>query len=133
MVVARRAGSHAGHPRERARSQHEPRDQPRLRPFVTSRAHEIGVRMALGARPANVSALVIRGGLVLAVAGIAVGFGLALLSAHLVEPLLFDTSPRDPRVYALVAVTLAAMALLAAALPAARARRINPIEAMREE
>jgi putative ABC transport system permease protein len=80
----------------------------------------------------NVTALVIRG-LVRAVAGIAVGFGLALLSAHLVEPLLFDTSPRDPRVYALVAVTLAAMALLAAALPAARARRINPIEAMREE
>jgi len=101
--------------------------------LVTSRAHEIGVRMALGARPANVSALVIRGGLVLAVAGIAVGFGLALLSAHLVEPLLFDTSPRDPRVYALVAVTLTAMALLAAVLPAARARRINPIEAMRED
>jgi predicted permease len=101
--------------------------------FVTYRTHEIGVRMALGARPADVASLVIRGGLALAGGGIVVGLALALLAAHLVEPLLFRTSPRDPAVYATVAVVLGLMAVAATVVPAARARRVNPVEAMREE
>jgi predicted permease len=100
---------------------------------VTQRTHEIGVRMALGARPADVMRLVVRGGLALAAGGVVVGFGLALGAARLVEPLLFETSPRDPAVFAVVAATLTTMAVLATVLPAVRARRVNPAEAMRVE
>jgi predicted permease len=100
---------------------------------VAHRTHEIGVRMALGARPADVVRLVVRGGLALAAGGVVVGFGLALVAARLVEPLLFDTSPRDPAVFGLVAATLLTMAVLATVLPAARARRVNPADAMRAE
>jgi ABC-type antimicrobial peptide transport system permease subunit len=100
---------------------------------VTHRTHEIGVRMALGARPSDVATLVVRSGLALAVGGMVAGFGLALVAAKFVEPLLFQTSPRDPAVYAVVAMTLVTMAVLATVLPAIRARRVNPVEAMREE
>ena len=100
---------------------------------VAHRTREIGVRMALGARPADVWRLVVRSGLVLATVGVAVGFGLALLAARLIEPLLFETSPRDPAVFGVVAVTLVALALVATVPPAARARRVNPAEAMRAE
>jgi predicted permease len=100
---------------------------------VTHRTHEIGVRMALGARPADVVRLVARGGLALAAGGIVLGFGLALMAARLIEPLLFETSPRNPAVFAVVAVTLVAMAALATVVPAARARRVNPVDAMRTE
>jgi predicted permease len=101
--------------------------------FVTNRTHEIGVRMALGARPADVSRLIIRGGMVLAIAGIAAGFVLALAAARFIEPLLFQTSAHDPAVFAVVSATLIAMAVLATVIPAARAQRINPMEAMRTE
>ena len=100
---------------------------------VTHRSHEIGVRMALGARPADVMRLVVRSGLALAAGGVVLGFGLALLGSHLVEPLLFDTSPRDPVVFAVVAAALLTLAVLATVPPAARARRVNPAEAMRAE
>ena len=100
---------------------------------VTHRTHEIGVRMALGARPVDVMRLVVRSGLALAASGVILGFGLALLAAHLVEPLLFDTSPRDPAVFAVVAMALITLAVLATVPPAARARRVNPAEAMRAE
>ncbi|OFW11226.1 MAG: hypothetical protein A3H96_25635 [Acidobacteria bacterium RIFCSPLOWO2_02_FULL_67_36] len=100
---------------------------------VTDRTHEIGVRMALGARPADVVRLVVGGGLALAAGGVVAGFGLALAAALLVEPLLFDTSARDPAVFAGVAVTLITMAVLATVPPAARARRVNPSDAMRAE
>ena len=89
--------------------------------------------MALGARPTDVARLVVRGGLGLAVAGIALGFGLAMIAGRLMEPLLFRTSPRDPAVFAEVAAVLVGMAIVATVVPAARARRINPVEAMREE
>ena len=101
--------------------------------FVTNRSHELGVRIALGARPADLAGLVVRAGVVLAIAGVGVGLGLALLAGRLIEPLLFATSPADPVVYAEVAATLVAMALAATVLPAARARRINPVDAMRTE
>jgi hypothetical protein len=101
--------------------------------FVADRTREIGVRMALGARPADVARLVLRDGLALAVAGIVLGFGLALVAGRLIEPLLFHTSPHDPTVFADVAAVLVGMSAVATVLPAARARRINPVEAMRAE
>jgi predicted permease len=100
---------------------------------VSQRRHEIGVRVALGAGPSRVAALIARGGLALAVLGIAIGFGLAWLSSGYIEPLLFETSSRDPRVYAVVATTLVLMAVAASIVPAARARSISPMVAMREE
>jgi predicted permease len=101
--------------------------------FVTHRAHEIGIRVALGARPADIVRLVVRSGLALAVGGIAIGFGMALLAARFIEPLLFDTSARDPTVFAVVTVTLMAVAVCATVIPAIRARRIDPVEAIRTE
>jgi predicted permease len=101
--------------------------------FVTDRSHEIGVRMALGARPSDVARLVVGGGMTLAASGVVAGFVLALLGARFLEPLLFHTSPRDPGVFAVVAVTLLSIAFVATLLPAIRARRVNPVEAMRAE
>jgi predicted permease len=101
--------------------------------LVTHRTHEIGVRMALGARPSDVATLVMRSGLALALGGMGLGFGMALVAATFVEPLLFQTSPRDPAVYAVVAVVLVMMAVFATASPAIRARHVNPVAAMREE
>ena len=101
--------------------------------FVSHRRHEIGVRLAVGARPADIARLVVRSGLGLAGAGILAGFALALLASRFVEPLLFHTSAREPRVFAAVAATLIASAILATLIPAARARRVNPVEAMRAE
>lgn len=100
---------------------------------VTHRTHEIGVRMALGAKPMDVWRLVVRSGLVLAMCGVILGFGLALVAAQFIEPLLFNTSPRDPTIFATVATVLITLALLATIAPAARARRVNPAEAMRAE
>jgi predicted permease len=101
--------------------------------FVTHRAHEIGIRVALGARPADIVRLVVRSGLALAIGGIVIGFGLALLASRFLEPLLFDTSAHDPTVFAVVTVTLMAVAACATVIPAIRARRIDPVEAMRTE
>ena len=101
--------------------------------LVTHRAHEIGVRMALGARPVDIARLVVREGLALTVGGVVAGFGLAIVGSGLVEPLLFDTSPREPVVFAAVATALLATAVLAMLRPAARARRVNPVDAMRTE
>jgi predicted permease len=101
--------------------------------FVTHRAHEIGIRVALGARPADIVRLVVRSGLALAVGGIVIGFGMALLASRFIEPLLFDTSARDPAVFAVVTVTLMGVAACATVIPAIRARRIDPVEAMRTE
>jgi predicted permease len=101
--------------------------------LVTQRGHEIGVRMALGARPADIARLVVREGLALTIGGIIVGFALAIAASGSVEPLLFDTSPREPLVFAAVATMLVATAALATLRPAARARRVNPVEAMRVE
>ncbi len=101
--------------------------------LVTYRTHEIGVRVALGATSENIMHLIVRGGLSLAIVGVAIGLGLALAAVRFIEPLLFDTSPRDPVVFGAVALTLLSAAALASIAPAARAARVNPMEAMRIE
>jgi predicted permease len=101
--------------------------------IVAQRTHELGVRIALGARTREIASLVLRYGLGLAFVGVALGTILALNAGRWIEPLLFDTSPRDPVIFGGVAAVLLAVAVLACALPAWRASRVDPIEALRTE
>ncbi len=100
---------------------------------VVQRSHEMGVRIALGARSRDVVWLVVRQSASIAVAAIALGGAIALVSSRWVEPLLFDVSPHDPVVYALVAVAMLAMAAVASFVPARRAARADPSAALRAE
>jgi putative ABC transport system permease protein len=100
---------------------------------TAQRTHELGVRMALGAQTRDVVRLVVAGGLRVAVVGVAVGAGVALLTGRFIAPLLFDTSPKDPSVFAVVALTLLATAAVASLVPAWRATRVDPNVALRTE
>jgi predicted permease len=100
---------------------------------VVQRTHELGVRIALGARMGDVVGLVVGDGLRIALAGVTVGSLLALWAGPWIAPLLYDQSPRDPLVYGVVGGVLLAMAGLASALPALRATRVNPNVALRTE
>jgi putative ABC transport system permease protein len=100
---------------------------------VSRRTPEVGVRLALGARTSDVYRLVLRDGLAQAVAGVAVGCGIALAGSGAIGALLFRTSPREPVVYAAVAVVLLGIATLASFIPARRAARTDPVEAIRAE
>ncbi len=100
---------------------------------VGQRTQEIGVRMALGASPGNVLGLILReGGLRLAL-GLAVGLGLAFFAAKLQTNSLYGITPSDPVTYVGTLVTLAGAGLLACLIPALRALRVNPVEALRNE
>jgi predicted permease len=98
---------------------------------VAQRTHEIGIRMALGASPREVLGDVLRGGMRLVAAGTALGLAVTLAAATLLEKLLFGVSPRDPLVYTVVVLAVAAVGLLANALPARRAAALDPIRALR--
>jgi predicted permease len=100
---------------------------------VAQRLHELGLRVALGARARDVYVLVLRQGLAVAAAGIVLGVAAALLAGRWVGPLLFDVSPRDPFVLGAVAATLLAAALVATVVPARRATRVDPSDALRAE
>jgi predicted permease len=97
------------------------------------RTKEIGIRMALGAASQDVSRLFVRHGIVLAGIGIFCGMGAAALMTRAMSALLFGVSAYDPLTYAAVAVALGATALLASYLPARRASRIDPADALRWE
>jgi ABC-type antimicrobial peptide transport system permease subunit len=100
---------------------------------VNRRTSEIGVRMALGAQPGNVTALILRDALWLVLAGIAVGVPIALAASSLVSGMLFGLSGSDPTMIALSATILLGVALFAGYLPARRASRIAPTIALRSE
>jgi predicted permease len=100
---------------------------------VGQRTGEIGVRMALGARPRDVLRLVVGQGLPVIAAGLAVGLVGAWLLAHLLAGALYQVSPRDPATFTVVTLVLTAVALLACWLPARRAARIDPLTALRNE
>ncbi len=100
---------------------------------VAQRTHELGVRIALGARLGDVVRLVVGDGLRVALVGMALGGLVALWAGRWIAPLLFAQSPRDPLVFGAVAGALLAVALVASAIPALRATRVNPNEALREE
>ena len=100
---------------------------------VSRRRHEIGVRMALGARTAQVHRMVLRQGTTVAVAGLAFGIPAALALTRFLRALLFEVSPTDPTIFVAMSVVLLAVALLATYLPARRATRVNPVEALRHD
>jgi predicted permease len=100
---------------------------------VTQRSQEIGIRMALGARQTDVLGMVVRHGAVLAGIGLTVGLAGALALSGLLSSLLFRISPTDPPTFAGGMVVLTAVAVLAAALPARRAARTDPVVALRSE
>jgi predicted permease len=101
--------------------------------IVTQRTGEIGVRLALGAEPGNVAGMIARQGGLVALTGAAVGLGVAFAGSRLIGSLLYDVSPRDPGVFAATTAILVAVALAACWLPARRASRLSPIEALRTE
>jgi predicted permease len=100
---------------------------------VTRRTREIGIRIALGARPREVMSQVLRGGIVLAAVGIAIGLAGAWMLTRLLSNLVYGVSPRDPVAFILAPLVLLAIAILATLLPARRATRIDPVTAMRAE
>ena len=91
------------------------------------------MRIALGARPLDVLAVVVGRGLALAVAGVAIGLIAAVALMRLLENLLFGVSARDPLTFVSVAVILLLVASVACFIPARRAMRIDPITALRYE
>lgn len=100
---------------------------------VSERTHEIGIRIALGAQSPNILRMVLRQGLGLAIAGAAVGLVGALIVSHLMAGLLYGVRPADPLTFAVVALLLIGVALLACYIPARRAVRVDPLVALRHE
>jgi ABC-type antimicrobial peptide transport system permease subunit len=100
---------------------------------VTARTQEIGVRLAIGAQRRDVVWLVLRQVIWLSATGIAIGLGLLLAVGRLLQQLLYGVRPADPVTIATVALLLGTVALAAAWVPAFRASRVDPIEALRYE
>lgn len=100
---------------------------------VAQRRHEMGVRIALGARVGDIVTLVVRHGLRVVVAGVALGACLTLIGGRWVGPLLFQVSPRDPIVFATVTLVLAGVALVASMVPALHASRVDPATSLRSD
>jgi ABC-type antimicrobial peptide transport system permease subunit len=99
---------------------------------VAERNREIGIRIAMGAEPESVRALVLRQGTALAAMGLLLGVVGALGLTRFLEAQLYEVGPTDVRTFVSVAVLLGAIALLACYLPARRATRVDPVEALRE-
>jgi putative ABC transport system permease protein len=100
---------------------------------VTQRMREIGIRIALGASARNVAGLVLRQGLLLAVAGVLIGGAAAFVLTRWMESLIFGVSPTDPLTFSAVSMLLVAIALAASYVPARRAVRLDPMRSLRIE
>jgi predicted permease len=100
---------------------------------VTRRTREIGIRMTLGARGSNVLRLILTRGALLAGVGLVIGLGLALGATRLLRSILYDTQPGDPGTFAGIALLLGLSAMLATLVPAWRATRIEPVDAIKSE
>jgi putative ABC transport system permease protein len=101
--------------------------------LVTERTSEIGIRIALGARRDSVLRLMLIDGLRPALIGLALGLAASAAVVRLIRSMLYETSPLDPGVFAAVTATLLGVATLACMLPAWRASRLDPIQALRTE
>jgi len=100
---------------------------------VVQRTHEIGVRMALGARPYDVLSLVLRQGMGLTIVGLVVGIGIGSVATRVLSDMLYGVTPRDPLTFVGVPALLLLVAFLACYIPARRATRIDPLVALRYE
>jgi predicted lysophospholipase L1 biosynthesis ABC-type transport system permease subunit len=100
---------------------------------VNQRTREFGVRLALGATSRDLLGMILREGMIMAAVGTVAGLGLAFLAARGLTAVLYGVDPFDPMVFAGVPLLLAAVMLLACWLPARRATRVNPVEALRSE
>jgi ABC-type antimicrobial peptide transport system permease subunit len=101
--------------------------------IVSQRTAEIGVRLALGAQPKTVARMVVRQGGLVALTGISVGLVAAWAGSRLIESLLYGVSPRDPRIFTATPILLFGVACMACWLPARRAARLSPLEALRSD
>jgi ABC-type antimicrobial peptide transport system permease subunit len=99
--------------------------------IVSQRTSEIGVRMALGAEPRSVAAMILKQGSAVALAGGATGVIVALAGSRLMASLLYGITPRDPWVFVITTLLLLIVSALACWLPARRAARLSPLEALR--
>jgi ABC-type antimicrobial peptide transport system permease subunit len=100
---------------------------------VTLRTHEIGIRLALGARRADVLWLVLRHGMRLTILGLAVGLAGAFALTGVLRNHLYETGPTDSTTFATVSLLLAFVALLACLIPARRATKVDPMAALRHD
>jgi putative ABC transport system permease protein len=104
---------------------------------VTQRTHEIGVRMALGARPGDVLRMVVRQAMLLALVGVAVGVAGGLVIVKVISSalstMLFEVSATDAATFIIIPLIMAGVALLACAVPARRATKVDPMVALRYE
>jgi len=101
--------------------------------IVAQRTNEIGVRLAMGAEPRTVARMILRQGGLVTLLGIVAGLIAAYAGSQLIRSLLYGVSPRDPIVFSLTTATLLVVALLACWLPARRAARLSPLQALRTE
>ena len=102
-------------------------------PEIAQRTREMGIRLALGAGASEVTAMIAREGLVIAVVGLGIGLIGAAAGARVLESFLFGVSARDPLTYALGALFLGFVAMVACWVPARRAGRADPMGALRME
>jgi putative ABC transport system permease protein len=100
---------------------------------VSQRTREIGIRIAMGARPRDVVKLVIGQGAKLVAAGLGAGLIVAFIASRIINSLLYQVSATDPLTYLVVALLLAAVALAACYIPARRAMKVDPMVALRVE